>query len=279
MPAFGTLRICWVPPSCTPAKAASHNVHATRRYKSWLSSRPFHFTSRSGQSLVSALRSVWRAKACITSCSSPAPFMSCVGACTCDSAHVLSAFARTTAFLHGRPGFPPAPGSALRPARLLVQSLAHTMLHTTSWNAVDALPPPSTCTFAEVLNCSQGVSRFPNASVCSVGARVVRFSALDCGMLDNHLHAVSLSKVPVGATAVSQVARVRVRVLSRTTRLLHPNTSATPPPTHDHFALSLRFAHQSLFSRHMTGQGQNTHLLVVKNKKTLLHVAREHPRV
>ena len=126
---------------------------------------------------------------------------------------------------------------------------------------------PSTCTFAEVLNCSQGVRRVPNARVCSVGARVVRFSALDRGMLADHLHAVSLSKVPVRATAVGQVARVRVRVLSRTTRLPHPNTSATPPPTRDHFALSLRFAHQSLFSRHMIGQGQNTHLLVFKNKK------------
>ena len=173
------------------------------------------------------------------------PFMSCVCACTCCSAHTVSAFARTTAFLHGRPGFPPAPGSALRQARLLVQSVAHTMLHTTTWHVVDALPPRAL--FAEVLNCSQGVRRFPNASVCSVGARVIRFSALDCGMLANHLHAVSLSKVPVGATAVGQVARVRVRVLSRTTRLPHPNTSATPPPTRDHFALSLRFAHQSLF--------------------------------
>ena len=151
--------------------------------------------------------------------------------------------------------------------------------HATHHHLARGGPSPSTCTFAEVLNCSQGVRRFPNASVCSVGARAVRFSALDCGMLDNHLHAVSLSKVPVGATAVSQVARVRVRVLSRTTRLHHPNTSATPPPTHDHFAHSLRFAHQSLFSRHVTGRGQNTHLLVFKNKNTLLHVAREHLRV
>ena len=107
--------------------------------------------------------------------------------------------------------------------------------------------------FALLAGCETSVG-VPNTSVCSVGARVIRFLALACGMLANHLHAVSLSEVPVGVPAVSQVARVRVRVLSRMSRLLHPNTSATPPPTQNHFTVSLPFEHKSLFSRHMIGQ-------------------------
>ena len=145
--------------------------------------------------------------------------MSCVCACTCCSAHMVLAF---------------APCSGQRSATSSAFGPIPDTHHATHHHLARGGRPPSTCTFAEVLNCSQGVRRFPTASVCSVGARVVRFSALDSGMLATHLDAVSLSKVPVGTTAVSQVARSRSCYVQDDSppppqHLFNPSTNAWPP--------------------------------------------------